>query len=109
MVNLYERIEELCKNQKISISKLCSLAGVSSSVIYDIKSGRKSGLNRRTAEKIALVLQISVAELYGETEKAPDAKTPRAKENDEFIKIFETLPEEKQQQVLDYLRYVAGK
>lgn len=109
MVDLYERIEELCKNQKISISKLCSLAGVSSSVIYDIKSGRKQGLNRKTAEKIALVLQITVAELYGEKEKALDTEASRAKENDEFIKIFETLPEEKQQQVLDYLRYVAGK
>lgn len=109
MVDLYERIEELCKNQKISISKLCTLAGVSSSVIYDIKSGRKQGLNRKTAEKIASVLQVSVDELYGEAEKAPDAETPRAKRNDEFIEIFESLPEEKQKAVLDYLRYVAGK
>lgn len=109
MFSLYERIEELCKKEKMSIAKMCTKAGVSSSVIYDIKSGRKQGLNRKTAEKLAEVLNITVDELYGETEKAPDAETPRAKENDEFIKIFETLPEEKQQQVLDYLQYVAGK
>lgn len=68
-MNLYERIEDLCKSKKISINKMCGIASISSSVLYDIKSGRKTDLNRKTAEKIAAALEISVDELYG-TEKS---------------------------------------
>ena len=72
LVNLYERIEQLCKRQSLSINKMCEKAGIRSSILYDIKSGKKQGVSRATAEKIANALRISVDELYGEKEKTPD-------------------------------------
>lgn len=68
-MNLYERIEQLSKSNGLSVNKMCEKAGIRSSIMYDIKSGKKQGLSRATAEKIANALEVSVDELYG-TEKS---------------------------------------
>lgn len=108
-MNLYERIEQLCKRQSLSINKMCEKAGIRSSILYDIKSGKKQGVSRATAEKIANALRISVDELYGEKEKTPDAEAPRDIENAKFNELLATLPAEEQQKVYDYLQFVADK
>jgi transcriptional regulator with XRE-family HTH domain len=108
LVNLYDKIQELCKNANLSVNKMCIKAGIRSSVLYDLKSGKKSDLNRKTAEKIASALEITVDELYGK-EKSPDAEAPRDIENAKFNELLATLPAEEQQKVYDYLQFVADK
>ena len=92
-----------------SISALAKEAGIPASTLFEVLSGRTETLSAKNSQKLAACVGVSVDELYGEKEKAPDAEAPREKRNDEFIEIFESLPEEKQKAVLDYLRYVAGK
>jgi transcriptional regulator with XRE-family HTH domain len=107
-VDLYNRIDELCKGKGLSIYKVCKLANISFSVIYDLKSGKKVDLNRKTAEKLATALEITVDELYGK-EKTPDAEAPRDIQNAKFNELLATLPAEEQQKVYDYLQFVADK
>lgn len=106
-MDLYNRIDELCKSKGLSIYKVCKLAGISFSVIYDLKSGKKADLNRKTAEKIATVLEISVDELYGEKQKTPDAVAPREEKYNEIFNLLSALPEEKFAEAVRYLKYLA--
>lgn len=63
---LYSRIELLVKSKGLTVNSLCKKAGVPSSVLYEIKNGRKKDINRQTAAKLAAVLDMTVDELYGE-------------------------------------------
>ena len=92
-VDLYNRIDELCKGKGLSIYKVCKLANISFSVIYDLKSGKKVDLNRKTAEKLATALEITVDELYGK-EKTPDAEAPRDSQYNEIFNLFYGLSED---------------
>lgn len=105
MSDLYNRINNLCRTNGLSIPKMCEKANIRSSVIYDLKSNKKSGISRKTAEKIAEALQITVSELY--KEKTPDAEAPRA-EVAEAYKLFNDLSAEKQQEALNYLRFLSN-
>jgi transcriptional regulator with XRE-family HTH domain len=105
-VDLYNRIDELCKGKGLSIYKVCKLANISFSVIYDLKSGKKVDLNRKTAEKLATALEITVDELYGK-EKTPDAEAPRDKKYDEIFSLLASLPDEKIAEAVRYLKYLA--
>ena len=69
MCTLYDRIQTLCKNKGISVSRMCLDLGMSKSTMSDLKSGRKKGFNAETAHKIASYLGVSVAYLIGEEEK----------------------------------------
>ena len=106
LVNLYDKIQELCKNANLSVNKMCIKAGIRSSVLYDLKSGKKSDLTRKTAEKIATALEITVDELYGK-EKSPDAEAPRDKKYDEIFSLLASLPDEKIAEAVRYLKYLA--
>lgn len=106
MVNLYKRINDLCKSKNLSIPKMCEKAQIRSSIIYDLKSGKKENISRKTAEKISAALGITVSDLYNE--KAPDTEAPRA-EIAEALLLIESLSEDKQKQALDYLRFLANK
>lgn len=75
-MDLYNRIDELCKSKGLSIYKMCKLAGISFSIIYDLKSGKKTGINLKTADKISNALGISVDELYGEKDFLPEGFLP---------------------------------
>lgn len=105
-MDLYNRIDELCKGKGLSIYKVCKLANISFSVIYDLKSGKKVDLNRKTAEKLATALEITVDELYGK-EKSPDAEAPRDKKYDEIFSLLASLPDEKIAEAVRYLKFLA--
>ena len=69
MCTLYDRIQELCKDKGVSVSRMCLDLGMSKSTMSDLKSGRKKGFTAETAHKIASYLGVSVAYLIGEEEK----------------------------------------
>ena len=105
-MNLYNRIDDLCKSKDLTVYKMCKIANLSFSVIYDLKSGKKTGINLKTAEKIATALEISVDELYGK-EKTPDAEAPRDKKYEEIFNLLSALPEEKIAEAVRYLKFLA--
>lgn len=59
MSKLYDRIESLCENQKISITTMCRDSGVSRGSLTDLKHGRIKGLSAESIKKIADYFKIS--------------------------------------------------
>lgn len=69
MSNLYNRIEELCKENNESITTMCKEAGVSRASLSDLKMGRNQSLSAETLSKIAAHFGVSVDYLLGEENK----------------------------------------
>lgn len=65
MSELYKRIEELCKEKKITITTMCKDSGASRASLSDLKMGRKQGLSADTLNKIAKYFGVSVDYLLG--------------------------------------------
>lgn len=103
MDNLYQRIEELCNERFITIGKMCTVAGVPRSCIYELKSGRNKGISRKNAEKIAYFFQITVDELYTGIKKEPPTMDGRVFE---LITICNQLTDENLLKAADYIRYL---
>ena len=87
MVTLYERLDSLCKERGIKGGRMCTELGFSKSLMTDLKSGRKKGVNAETAQKIASYFGVSVGYLLGEEEKDDIKKEQTA---------YSDLPESKQ-------------
>lgn len=60
MWNLYNRIELLCTDENLNITQMCKQAGVSRSVMSELKAGRTQLLSSETAAKIANYFEISI-------------------------------------------------
>ena len=58
MSELYIRIENLCKEHKISITAMCKEAMVSRGSITDLKQGRSKTLSSEAISKIAKLFDI---------------------------------------------------
>ena len=97
-MNLYERIEQLAEQKGLTICGLCKKAKVAASSIYEIRSGRKSGISRKTAEKLATALEITVDELYGK-EKTPDTKVSEV--DLRIANVFKVLTDEQKELFLN--------
>lgn len=60
MSELYNKIETLCGQKKINITKMCKEANVSRGSLTDLKKGRKNTLSIGTLEKIANYFGVSL-------------------------------------------------
>lgn len=69
MANLYERLSMLCEERGIKGAQMCRELGISKSLMTDLKSGRKKGVNAETAQKLANYFDVSVGYLLGEEGK----------------------------------------
>ena len=89
MGSLYEKIAGLCTDRRITAYKLCTDLGMRNSVISDLKTGRKKGLNAETLSKIADYFDVSVDYLLGNEpkEKAP-AKSEGISKEDAMVALF---------------------
>ena len=56
------RIRQLCKNRKITINKLATLAGLKQSTIDNILCGKSKNPKVRTLHKIATVFGMTLSE-----------------------------------------------
>lgn len=62
-MGLYEFIEALCSDRGISVTQMCSDAGVARASLSDLKSGRNKSLSSGALSKIANYFGITVDEL----------------------------------------------
>lgn len=76
MNDMYNRIEILCKNRGINVTKMCKEAGVARAPLTELKMGRTAILSAKNAEKIASYFGASVGYLLGneEIKKTTDQK-----------------------------------
>lgn len=61
---MYENIKFYCEKEGITVYRLCKEAGVSHSLITDLKSGRIKDFKMGTGAKIAKALDITLDDLY---------------------------------------------
>ncbi len=65
MSDLYNRIDQLCKENGVNITIMCKESGASRGSLTDLKSGRKQTLSSKTLQKIADYFSVSVDYLLG--------------------------------------------
>jgi len=59
MGNLYNRIESLCKEKEVNITRMCRESGASRASLSDLKAGRKQTLSAETLKKIADYFKVT--------------------------------------------------
>ena len=86
MGELYSNIARLCEKQGISGYRLCKNVGIQPSIMTDLKSGRKTSLSAKTADKIAAYFGVSVGYLLGtEEEEQPAVPGGLSEEEREWL------------------------
>lgn len=109
MVTLYERLSALCEEKGIKGARMCGDLGISKSLMTDLKSGRKKGVNAETAQKLASYFGVTVGYLLGEEEKEekPTAEDDELSKNMQLLIDFaKSVPEEKLDLVLKVLKSI---
>lgn len=111
MANLYETISALCKEKGIKGGKMCTELGFSKSLMTDLKSGRKKGVNAATAQKIADYFGVTVGYLLGiEEEKKPTVsgeqkeipgKQELTEEDQQLHELLKLIPKEQKKLFLE--------
>lgn len=102
---LYEYQKELGFK---SVAAFAKAVNIPATTLHEVLKGRTNNLSVDNSQKLADYMGISVDELYGK-EKTPDAEAPRAKQHIKFNELLDTLSEEEQQKVYEYLQFVANK
>ena len=81
MVDLYKNIEGLCKARGETITSMCKNAGISRSIMTELKMGRAKTLSYATMDKLATHFGVSINYIaYGNN----DDIEPNNGEIDEF-------------------------
>ena len=111
MVTLYERLVELCKERGIKGGRMCTDLGISKSLMTDLKSGRKKGVNAETAHKIAEYFGVSVGYLLGEEEKDIKKEQPvmadeLSEKRKALMQFVMDVPEDKAEMILRVMKSI---
>ena len=109
MVTLYERLSDLCNEKGVKGGRMCTDLSISKSLMTDLKSGRKKGVNAETAQKIASYFGVSVGYLLGEEEKEekPTVNDDELSENMKLLIDFaKSVPEDKVELVLKVMKSI---
>lgn len=86
MSELYNRIEDLCKENGINITIMCKDTGVSRGSLTDLKSGRKKSLSIETIAKIAEYFAVTTDYLI--TGSKQDDLSFKTNDNDIKFALF---------------------
>ncbi|WP_101697024.1 helix-turn-helix domain-containing protein [Clostridium minihomine] len=68
MLPLYEKLEALCKDNKINITQMCKEAEVSRSVLSDYKAGRSKSISMDNIGKLANHFNVPIDFLMGHSQ-----------------------------------------
>ena len=91
MSDLYNRIEQLCKEKNESITTMCKESGASRASLSDLKVGRKQSLSAETLSKIATHFGVSVDYLLGNEKDKPLINEDE--ELTEYVEMLKNRPE----------------
>lgn len=107
MANLYENIENLCKQRGVNVTTMCKESGASRGSLTDLKNGRKQTLKYETLDKIASYFGTSVDTLVSGNQKENPPQQPQS-EVDADIKWIEQklveMPKEKREALMKLIR-----
>lgn len=103
MSELYNRIEALCKERKITVSDMCRETSISRTVMSELKHGRTTSLSAKNLDKIATYFGVTSSYLLGtEIKKEPVGISDRLNEYErEFLEVARRLSPENQAKLLE--------
>ena len=107
-MNLYERIEALCKERGINVTEMCRQTEITRAKLSDLKMKRTKSLSAQTLAKIAGYFGVSVDYLLGEEKMQ---KRP-ASEHDIKVALFggaEEVTDEMWAEVKSFVEFVKQK
>ena len=94
MSELYNRIAMLCKQQGISIGKMCNQLGISRGNLTELKMERIKTLKTDNLTKIAVFFNVSVDYLLGNEEKPAAADELEELVKDELVGFYGDVKKE---------------
>lgn len=108
MATLHERLTKLCEKRGIKGAQMCRDLGISKSLMTDLKSGRKKGVNAETAQKLASYFNVTVGYLLGEEEKEkPTVQDDGLTENQRKLMEFaKSVPDDKADMILRVMKSI---
>ena len=109
MATLYERLDALCKEKGIKGGRMCTELGFSKSLMTDLKSGRKKGVNAETAQKIASYFGVSVGYLLGEEDEKKEQPTEYdglSEKRKALIDFALSVPDDKAEMILRVMKSI---
>ena len=110
MNKMYERIEELCKQKGVNISRMCKDAGVSRGNFTDLKYNRTTELSTKTLSKLSLYFGVSMDYLLGnEKNPATENDSEISKEKSDLIKKVMRMSDEDLEKLNLLLQIVEAK
>lgn len=103
-----EKLRAIRENRKLSQEQLADILGSSKQVISRYENGRNP--NILVAKQFAEKLNIPIVNLVDDNVDVFSVETLSESELDnQIIKVFDRLSEEKQKQALDYLAFLASQ
>lgn len=103
MSELYNLIENLCKEKGTNITAMCKAANISRAPLTELKMGRSKTLSSATLSKIAAYFGVSVDYLLGNEEK------PLVNGDEELTEYLEELKNRPEMKMLFSLTKGATK
>lgn len=88
MFNMYEIIEELCKEQSITVTQMCRELKINRSSLSELKQGRAKSLSADKTIKIADFFSVSPSYLTGESENREISTNKGITDNDLKFALF---------------------
>ena len=109
MATLHEILDSLCKERGIKGGRMCTDLGISKSLMTDLKSGRKKGVNAETAQKIANYFNVTVGYLLGEEDEKKEQPTENdglSEKRKALIDFAMSVPEDKAEMILQVMKAI---
>ena len=109
MATLHERLTILCEKRGIKGAQMCRELGISKSLMTDLKSGRKKGVNAETAQKLSSYFNVTVGYLLGEeeTKEKPTVQDDGLTENQRKLMEFaKSVPDDKADMILRVMKSI---
>lgn len=96
MYNLYERILEICEARNMTKAQMIQRAGISRSIMTELKAGRTKTLSMDTIQKISSALNVPADVLVdlGEPDPRDIPPEPPISESQLLFALYGEVPEE---------------
>ena len=105
MFNMYNRIEELCKEKNITVTEMCRELKITRSSLSELSSGRAKSISADKVSKIADMFEVSASYITGETEQ----KKPLVNDDEELTEYLDELKNRSEMRMLFKLSKGATK
>lgn len=100
MSNMYETIEGLCQQNKITVTEMCRELKINRSSLSELKQGRAKSLSADKVVKIANFFGVSTNYIMGETNVMVEAHNEPIYLDDETRELIDSLRTRPEMKVL---------